>query len=318
MLVVNLCGAPGAGKSTGAAYIFSKLKMAGINAELITEFAKDKTWESNHAALSNQLYMLGKQSFRITRCADQVDVIVTDSPLFLTILYNHAQPEDKRLPECFDELALWVANSFDNITYLVKRVKPYNPAGRNQTEAESDELHDRLKAMLDEYNIKYTSIVGDIEDYDKIAEDLVLKLKSKEELVRDGILVKSYPLDNRVGEERVACYNTYLFYKFNTVVDPPNQLSAEDVRLIAHERFGVDCEDFLKNPTDFTTYLNDGFSDHFSEKEQEEGLNLIGELFTIFAREVQKRSDTYLADMDDISRMINGYTQMLVYNYIDR
>lgn len=42
MLVVNVFGVPGAGKSTGAAYIFSKLKMNGINAELITEFAKDK------------------------------------------------------------------------------------------------------------------------------------------------------------------------------------------------------------------------------------------------------------------------------------
>lgn len=42
MLVVNMFGAPGAGKSTGAAYIFSKLKMAGVNAELVTEFAKDK------------------------------------------------------------------------------------------------------------------------------------------------------------------------------------------------------------------------------------------------------------------------------------
>lgn len=46
-LVVNLFGVPGAGKSTGAAYIFSQLKMAGINAELITEFAKDKVWEEN-------------------------------------------------------------------------------------------------------------------------------------------------------------------------------------------------------------------------------------------------------------------------------
>ena len=35
MLVVNLFGAPGAGKSTGAAYIFSQLKMAGIIAELV-------------------------------------------------------------------------------------------------------------------------------------------------------------------------------------------------------------------------------------------------------------------------------------------
>lgn len=45
MLVVNLFGTPGAGKSTGAAYIFSELKMRGINAELVIEFAKDKVWE---------------------------------------------------------------------------------------------------------------------------------------------------------------------------------------------------------------------------------------------------------------------------------
>ena len=47
MLVVNLFGTPGAGKSTGAAYIFSNLKMRGINAELVTEFAKDMVWEDN-------------------------------------------------------------------------------------------------------------------------------------------------------------------------------------------------------------------------------------------------------------------------------
>ena len=47
-LVVNLFGVPGAGKSTGAAYIFSQLKMAGVNAELITEFAKDKVLSLIH------------------------------------------------------------------------------------------------------------------------------------------------------------------------------------------------------------------------------------------------------------------------------
>lgn len=41
LLLVNLYGSPGAGKSTGAAYIFAKLKMLGINAELITEYAKN-------------------------------------------------------------------------------------------------------------------------------------------------------------------------------------------------------------------------------------------------------------------------------------
>ena len=47
MLIVSLCGQPGVGKSTGSAYVFSKLKMAGVNAELVTEFAKDKVWERN-------------------------------------------------------------------------------------------------------------------------------------------------------------------------------------------------------------------------------------------------------------------------------
>ena len=87
-IVVNLFGAPGAGKSTGAAYIFSELKQKGVNAELVTEFAKDKTWEGNTLALSCQEYVFGKQSYRLARCRDDVDVIVTDSPLPLAIVYN--------------------------------------------------------------------------------------------------------------------------------------------------------------------------------------------------------------------------------------
>ena len=88
MIVINLFGAPGAGKSTGAAYIFSKLKMKGINVELITEYAKDKVWEETTAVFENQAYIFGKQSFRISRCANKVDAIITDSPLPLSIFYN--------------------------------------------------------------------------------------------------------------------------------------------------------------------------------------------------------------------------------------
>ena len=91
MIIVNLFGAPGSGKSTGAAYIFSQLKMLGVDAELVTEFAKDKVWENNTEVLNNQTYVFGKQHFRISRCADKVDVIVTDSPLLLSAIYNHSE-----------------------------------------------------------------------------------------------------------------------------------------------------------------------------------------------------------------------------------
>ena len=89
MILINLFGAPGAGKSSGAAYIFSKLKMNGINTELVTEFAKDKVWENNNEVFKNQAYIFGKQYFKISRVADKVDVIVTDSPLLLSAFYNN-------------------------------------------------------------------------------------------------------------------------------------------------------------------------------------------------------------------------------------
>ena len=76
-LIVNLYGGPGSGKSTGAAYIFSKLKMAGVDAEYVTEYAKDKVWEGNKEVFNCQFYITGKQVFRIHRCFGKVDVIVT-------------------------------------------------------------------------------------------------------------------------------------------------------------------------------------------------------------------------------------------------
>lgn len=109
-LVVNLFGAPDAGKSTGAAYIFSKLKMAGVNAELVTEFAKDKVWENDMEVFKpdNQCYLFGKQFYRMSRCRDKVSVIVTDSPLPLSAYYN----ESSVLGEAFNQTVMNCFNSF--------------------------------------------------------------------------------------------------------------------------------------------------------------------------------------------------------------
>lgn len=67
-MVVNLFAGPGTGKSTGAAYIFSKLKMKGFDCEYVSEFAKDKVWENNDEVFKSQFYITGKQVFKIKRC----------------------------------------------------------------------------------------------------------------------------------------------------------------------------------------------------------------------------------------------------------
>ena len=165
----NLFGSPGSGKSTMAALVFSRLKMLNINCELVTEFAKDKTWEKNFSVLSNQVYVFAKQYFRMDRCADQVDVIITDSPLALSPYYN--KDPDIHKPLC--ELALRIANKFNNLNYFIKRVKKYNPIGRNQTEVESDKIAIDLKNMLKDYDIPYTEVNGDLMSADIIVNDIM-------------------------------------------------------------------------------------------------------------------------------------------------
>lgn len=172
-LIVNLFGVPGAGKSTGASYIFYKLKSQGLNVELITEFAKDKVWEQNVEALKNQTYVFGEQSFKLSRCFGKVDAIITDSPLPLSILYN----QDPRLTENFNKSVMDVFNSYRNINYLIERTKPYNPIGRLQTEKESDALMSSILNLFKERGISYQSVKGNAEGYDIIVKNVLEAIK---------------------------------------------------------------------------------------------------------------------------------------------
>ncbi len=172
MLVVNLYGAPGAGKSTGAAYIFSKLKMLGINAELVTEFAKDKVWEESKTPFQNQAYIFGQQYFRISRVDGKVDVVITDSPILLSAFYN----SDSTLGKEFDTFVSKVSKSYNSMDLFINRVKPYNSVGRFQTEEESDKLADDLRQFLNQHEVNYKEYNGTIVDYDDIVLAIATRL----------------------------------------------------------------------------------------------------------------------------------------------
>ena len=155
--IINLFGAPSAGKSTTAAGLFHLMKLQGINCELVTEHAKQMVWrEMNEKAFQDQLYITAKQHSYLSRCFDKVDYVVTDSPLLLALAY---------LPEGYFEnfkpLVLEIFNSYENINFYVKRTKPYNPIGRNQDEAGSDKIADEIETLLRQNNIFYSSINGD-------------------------------------------------------------------------------------------------------------------------------------------------------------
>ncbi len=153
-LVINLFGGPGSGKSTMASALFSELKYKNINCELVTEFAKDLTWEDRKNTLSDQIYVFGKQYHKIYRLLNKVDIIITDSPLLLTLIYDSEQREYLRC------LAMSEFMKMDNYNVFLNRVKPYNQKGRNQTEKESILIDGNIKRLLNQYNISYDEYDG--------------------------------------------------------------------------------------------------------------------------------------------------------------
>ena len=173
MLLVNLYGAPGTGKSTGAAYIYSKLKLDEVNCELVTEFAKDMVWDENKKAIYNQAYVFGNQYYRISRLENEVDVVITDSPILLSIIYN----KDRRLGKEFTDLVKSVSLSYENrLDILFKRVKQYKTIGRLHNEEQSDKLYDEIKDLLDTVNPEYEIVEATQDGYEEVIRMIKDKL----------------------------------------------------------------------------------------------------------------------------------------------
>ena len=169
-LLINLYAGPGCGKSSSMATIFSELKWLGVNCEMAPEFAKEKVWEKSTNILNNQVYVFGKQFNTIFRLEGQVDVIITDSPLLLSIIYGKDESPK------FKDFVLEVFNRHDNMNFFLERLKEYNPKGRLQTFEEAKEKDKEIKNLLDSYYISYTVMEAKREVVIEIADMICEKL----------------------------------------------------------------------------------------------------------------------------------------------
>lgn len=148
-VIINMYGGPGCGKSTLAARIFSEMKCEGINCELVTEYAKDLVWREMHKVKQDEIYIFAKQQHKLKMISPNVDYIITDSPLLLPIIYDTTGNTK------FYDLVLHEYNSYNNVNFLLRRFKEYNPAGRNQTEVEAKSLDTLIEHTLNIYHIPY-------------------------------------------------------------------------------------------------------------------------------------------------------------------
>ena len=204
-IVVNLIGAAGSGKSTLASEIFAKLKREGYNCEYVPEFVKKSVYENNMTILNNQLVILANQYYNMDILRDKVNIIVTDSPIILSIFYNqnnHSKENTFKIPdEIFKKLILYIHGTFDNLNFFIVRNHEYKREGRYQDEDQVKLEEAKLMNMMNKLNIDMQHLLS-TDDCAKIIIDKVKeRMKFYDSLKKSGqeierkFLIKNLPFD---------------------------------------------------------------------------------------------------------------------------
>lgn len=177
-IIINLLSGPGSGKSTTAAALFVRMKLAGYKVELVTEYAKDLVYADRKAVLeSNQLYILAKQNYRLANLAGKVDYVITDTSLLLSNVY----PEfyGQYVSDTFKELVLETYANYDNISFFIDRPDHFEEFGRTQNESESHELDEMILNTLEDVDETYVRVKADPN-----AIDTIMKYLSDHDIIK--------------------------------------------------------------------------------------------------------------------------------------
>lgn len=148
--IINILGPPCSGKSTLACGLFYELKKQHYSVELVTEKAKDVTYERSISKLHCQPYIFGQQLWRVERLVGKVDYVITDSPIILSVIYSYGLWGNS-----FDKSVIEIFKRFDNINFLLENNVKYSEVGRNETKEEANLIGDKIRTLLNTQNIKH-------------------------------------------------------------------------------------------------------------------------------------------------------------------
>lgn len=164
--MVNIMGEPCSGKSALAHRIFYYLKKRQKSVAFVSEFAKDLTWEGRFEALGCQPYVLGEQLLRTERVYGKVDIVVCESPLILSVLYNN------NYGDLLNKFAIESFKQYDGMNFLCTRNWPFEQKGRNQNETQCAALREKLIDTLRDEQIDFSQVCP-ASDFDEIVAKIL-------------------------------------------------------------------------------------------------------------------------------------------------
>lgn len=175
--VISLFAGPGAGKSTLACGLFNLMKRERFSCELVTEVAKDLTYEESFRKLSNQTLVLAKQEARLHRLVGKVEYAITDSPFPLSLIYATD-------PERYEVLVdrLWA--DYDNYGFRLHRThRPFQNYGRTQTLQEAIVIDAEVAKLAADFGAdEFPWVNGDSPTAEYEVLDMVLTAQGLEPL----------------------------------------------------------------------------------------------------------------------------------------
>ena len=152
-IIVNAFGGPGAGKTTVAWELAAGLKKIGLVTEYVSEYAKELVWEEKFAELdgtiTNQKKLYNEQKRRIDRLMGKVDVIVTDSPILLNLMYLKEPSAE------YETMVVSEYKEYNNFNFFVERGEVFEQQGRMHSLNESIKIDQQIRRFLDKNEIYY-------------------------------------------------------------------------------------------------------------------------------------------------------------------
>lgn len=170
MKLINLFGGPGCGKSAIAAGVFSAMKAKHINAELITEYAKDLVYSETLSVLKkHQPFIFAEQNRRQAILKGKVEWAITDSPLLLSHFYGKVGGFEE---EAFLNLVSDTWDTYDNVSIFLDRPDQFQEGGRDRNLQESIQIDEALLQILKDHYVNYIRIKTDEHTVGKILSHL--------------------------------------------------------------------------------------------------------------------------------------------------
>lgn len=172
-LIVNLYAGPSAGKSTIAAELFAELKKNHVCCELIQEYAKDRVWEEDYKALECQPFITAKQLMRIHRCLGKVDVLISDSPLLLGLIYG-----DRYVDDNWKKWLINLDRQMNTLNWFIYRpLDKFEKEGRIHDFQQSLKKDKEILQMLNDCEVEYSDFFIGKEETKQIYDKIMEKMK---------------------------------------------------------------------------------------------------------------------------------------------